>query len=530
MSAAATNPDSAPATEAPWRPRFNPWLIALSVMLATFMEVLDTSIASVALPHIAGNLGASQDEATWVLTSYLVSNAIVLPTSAWFASFFGRKKFLISCIIIFTASSFLCGVAGSLGMLVLARIIQGAGGGALQPLAQAILLESFPPARRGAALAVYGVGVICAPIIGPTLGGWLTDSYSWRWAFYINLPVGVLAIFLISLFVEDPPYVSGRRRGGFDAWGLGLLTVWLATLQITLDKGQEADWFGAVWLRWFAGISVVSMVAFIIRELSIPFPIVDLRILKNRNFAVGCVLFLLFGGALYALVTLLPLFLQSLLGYTALNAGLTVSPRGMGVLVALALVGVLIQKISPRSLVTFGFLTLGASCFLLSRLNLQVGMRNIIAPNILMGFGMGFIFVPLSALMMSSLRDDQIGNGSGIQNLMRNLGGSVGISFASTMLARYAQAHQAFLVGQVSPLNPVYQERVGALQNVFASHFSPVDSLQRAQAFIYNTVLEQAGLWAYVDIFYVLVWICLVSALCVRLFRSVKSTRAVAMH
>ena len=304
-------------------------------------------------------------------------------------------------------------------------MVQGAGGGALQPLAQAILLESFPPARRGVAMAAYGVGVIVAPIIGPTLGGWLTDSYSWRWAFYINLPVGLLSICLIFLFVDDPPYIKSTKLGRFDALGFGLLTLWLATLQIILDRGQEADWFGAVWLRWSAGICVVSFVWFVIQELRAPFPIVNLRILKNRNFAAGCGVFLMFGAVVYALITMLPLFLQSLMGYTALDAGLTVSPRGLGVLLALAFVGVLVQKGHLRLLLVFGFTVLGVTCFLLSRLTLQVAMSSIVPANVLMGFGLGFIFVPLTTLNVGTLRNDQMGNATGIQNLMRNVGGSV---------------------------------------------------------------------------------------------------------
>jgi DHA2 family multidrug resistance protein len=529
MSAVAQS-ESARAASAPWRPRVNPWLIALSVMLATFMEVLDTSIASVALPHIAGNLGASTDEATWVLTSYLVSNAIILPTSAWFGSFFGRKRFLIGCIIIFTASSFMCGAATSLGMLIVARIIQGAGGGALQPLAQAILLESFPPARRGAAMAVYGVGVIVAPIIGPTLGGWLTDSYSWRWAFYINIPVGALAVFLISVFVEDPPYIREFKRGRFDALGFGLLTLWLATLQITLDKGQEVDWFGTLWLRWFAGISVVSFFSFIAWELYAKSPIVNLRTLKNRNFAAGCGVFLMFGAVLYALVTMLPLFLQTLLGYTALDAGLTVSPRGLGVLAALGFVGALGQKVNLRLLMLFGFVVLGVACFNFSRMTLEVAMRTVIPANLLMGFGMGFIFVPLTTLSVGTLRNEQIGSATGIQNLMRNVGGSVGISWLSTMLARYGQVHQGFLVSHVSSLDPAYQARLGAIRRVFSAHFSPSDALHRAQLSIYNTVVQQANYWAYVDAFYKLMWACVLCLLGLSLFQNVKSTRAVAVH
>src|SRR5215469_15991835 len=464
----------------PWRPRVNPWVIAAAVMLATFMEVLDTSIASVALPYIAGNLGATQDEATWVLTSYLVSNAIVLPASAWFSSFFGRKRFLISCIIIFTFASFVCGAATNLGMLIVARVVQGAGGGALQPLSQAILLESFPPEKRGVATAVYGVGVIFAPVIGPTLGGWLTDSYSWRWVFYINMPIGALAIFLISLLVEDPPYIRASRRGRIDLIGFGLMSLWLSTLQIILDKGQEDDWFGASWIRWFAGISLVSMVCFIAWELWTPEPIVRLRILKNRNFAVGCALFGCFGAVLYAMITLQPLFLQTLLGYNALKAGLTVSPRGFGSLPALFLVGLLIRRVSPRFLAGFGFLVFGYSCLLFSRFDLGVSMRNIVHPNILNGFGIGFIFVPLTTAALSTLPNDQLGNATGIQNLLRNIGGSVGISFVSTMLARYAQAQQVFLVRHVSELNPIYQQRLGVLRDVFEGKFTSPDAFIRA--------------------------------------------------
>jgi DHA2 family multidrug resistance protein len=530
MSAAAATPEAAYAEHARWRPRVNPWLIACAVMLATFMEVLDTSIASVALPYIAGNLGATTDEATWVMTSYLVSNAIVLPTSAWFSSFFGRKRFLLGCIITFTFSSFLCGAATSLNMLILARILQGAGGGALQPLAQAILMESFPPARRGVAMAVYGVGVIVAPIIGPTLGGWLTDSYSWRWAFYINLPVGVLAVFLISLFVDDPPYIRRTSQGRFDSIGLGFLALWLATLQITLDRGQEVDWFGALWLRWFVVTSVVAFICFVVWELHTPHPIVNLRTLKNRNFAAGCSVFLIFGAAIYALITMMPLFLQLLMGYTALDAGLTVSPRGLGVLCALGFVGFLVQKVNLRLLLFFGFSILGVSCFLLSRLNLEVSMSNIVPANILMGFGMGFIFVPLTTLSLSGLRNDQMGSGTGIQNLMRNVGGSIGISWLSTMLARRAQAHQVFMTAHLTPLDPAYQSRLAALRKGLSLHFSPADALHKAHGLIYDILLQQAGYWAYVDVFYMVMWGCALCLLGLCLFHNVKTTRAAAVH
>jgi len=305
-------------------------MIAIAVMLATFMEVLDTSIAAVALPYIAGSVSATNDEATWVLTSYLVANAIILPASGWFSIKFGRKRFLITCIGIFTVSSFFCGAATSLGLILLARAIQGAGGGALQPLSQAILLESFPPEKRGLAMSVFALGVVVAPVLGPTLGGWLTETYSWRWAFYINIPVGILAVILISRFVEDPPYIKNAKAGKLDGIGLGLLALWLGALQIVLDKGQEDDWFGAIWIRWAVAIMVIGFVAFLYRELTHDKPLVRLSVFKNRNFAVGCLLIFLFGGVIYGLVTLLPLFFQELLGYTALAAGLAVSPRGLG--------------------------------------------------------------------------------------------------------------------------------------------------------------------------------------------------------
>src|SRR5215831_15467386 len=341
------------------KPTPSPWLIAISVMLATFMEVLDTSIAAVALPYIAGSLSASNDEATWVLTSYLVSNAIVLPASTWFSLKFGRKRFLIICIVIFTVSSFMCGAATSLAMILIARAIQGAGGGALQPLSQAILLESFPPEKRGSAMAVFALGVVVAPVLGPTLGGWLTDAYSWRWAFYINIPVGIFAVFMISRYVQDPDYIAKAKPGKLDGVGLGLLAVWLGCLQIILDKGQEDDWFGATWIRYAAVVLVIGFVLFLIRQFRHKYPLVNLRVFTHRNFTLGCLLIGLFGAAIYGLVTLLPLFYQELMGYTALAAGWAVSPRGIGAIVAMPMIGYLTAKIDNRWLIGFGFCLFG---------------------------------------------------------------------------------------------------------------------------------------------------------------------------
>ncbi|HEY6043984.1 MAG TPA: DHA2 family efflux MFS transporter permease subunit, partial [Nitrosospira sp.] len=350
--AARSRPD---AVAGEWAPSFSPWLIAASVMLATFMEVLDTSVANVALPHIAGNLSASSEESTWVLTSYLVSNAIMLPATNWLARYFGRKRFLIFCIVIFTVSSALCGAAASLGMLIIARVLQGAGGGALQPIAQSVLLESFPPEKRGSAMAIYGMGIVVAPIIGPTLGGWITDNYSWRWIFYINVPVGILATLMARTFIEDPPYIKNQRPGRIDYVGFGMMAVALGMLQLVLDKGQEEDWFSSSLITWAAAVSIITFIAFIIWEMRSQEPIVNLRILGNRNFAVGTALMTVLGVVLYGTIALLPLFLQTLMGYPALQSGLAVSPRGIGSVASMIIVGRLVGKVNGRYLLLFGF-------------------------------------------------------------------------------------------------------------------------------------------------------------------------------
>jgi DHA2 family multidrug resistance protein len=335
MSAESGAKPSEAAEHHDWKPQANPWMIAASVMLATFMVVLDSSVANVALPHMAGSLSASTDESTWVLTSYLVSNAIMLPAAGWISRRIGRKRLLILSILLFTAASLLCGVAINMPMLIMARVLQGVGGGGMQPLAQSILLESFPPRQHGTAMAVYGVGVVVAPIIGPTLGGWITDSYSWRWIFYINLPIGILALFMVNLYVEDPPYLRHKFKGAIDYLGFGLMALWLGTLQLVLDKGQEADWFQTPWVRWTAAISTLALIGFIVRELTDREPIVQLRVLADRNFGVGILVTVIYGFILYGITAMLPLFLQTVMGYSALESGLTVSPRGIGAMASM---------------------------------------------------------------------------------------------------------------------------------------------------------------------------------------------------
>src|SRR5712664_681505 len=411
-----------------WTPSFNPWLIAASVMLATFMEVLDTSVANVALPHIAGNLSATPEEATWVLTSYLVSNAIILPAANWLGRYFGRKRFLIVCIAIFTLSSVMCGAAASLGMLIVARIAQGAGGGALQPIAQAVLMESFPVEKRGSAMAVFGLGVVVAPIIGPTLGGWITDNYSWRWIFYINIPIGILAIFMARTFIEDPPYIKNQRPGRIDYIGFGLMAVALGSLQLMLDKGQEEDWFSSSLITWAAILSIMTFIGFVIWEMRSKDPIVNLRILGNRNFAVGTALMTVLGIVLYGTIALLPLFLQTLMGYPALQSGLAVSPRGIGSVLSMIIVGRLVGRVNGRYLLLFGFGVLAFSTYLFSDIDLQISSSSIVWPGMISGFAMGFVFVPLTTMAMGTLPNEQMGNASGVFNLMRNIGGSLGIA------------------------------------------------------------------------------------------------------
>ena len=505
-SAATTQPQPQAAS--------NPWLIAIAVMLATFMEVLDTSIASVALPHIAGSLSASNDEATWVLTSYLVANAIVLPASTWFALRFGRKRFLIICITIFTISSFACGAATSLWMILAARAIQGAGGGALQPLSQAILLESFPPQKRGLAMAVFALGVVVAPVLGPTFGGWLTDTYSWRWAFYINIPIGILAIFMILRYVVDPPYIRDAKPGKIDSIGLGLLAVWLGSLQIILDKGQEVDWFGAVWLRWAAVVLVIGFVAFLIREWVHDKPLVNLRVFAHRNFTLGCVLIGLFGAVIYGMVTLLPLFYQELMGYTALNAGIAVSPRGLGAIIAMPVIGILTSKLDNRYMIAFGFALFGICSLWFGRVYLGIGPWSLIWAIILSGFGSGCVFVPLSTTTMAGLRNEEIGNASGLYNLLRNIGGSIGISIVNTIVSRHAQSHRAELVRSITPQNHNYQLQSEGIKHAMALAGSGGNGPPlfppgtRALGIINGMVEQQARLWSYVDDFRYLAIVC----------------------
>ncbi len=535
MATAAATHDMAPAQAAdPVQDAAkgeNPWLIAAAVMLATFMEVLDTSIAAVALPYIAGSLSASNDEATWVLTSYLVSNAVVLPASNWCSLRFGRKRFLMSCVAIFTVASFLCGSAPTLAFMLIARVIQGAGGGALQPLSQAILLESFPPAKRGAAMAVFAFGVVVAPVLGPTLGGWLTDTYSWRYAFYINIPIGLMALFMINRYVHDPSYIKNAKAKPFDGLGFGALVVWTGCLQVVLDKGQEDDWFGAIWLRWAVFFMVIAFVYFVYRSWFKKDTLVDLKVLKDRNFAVGSLLIFLFGIGIYSTTTVLPLFYQELLGYTAFTAGLAVAPRGLGAICGMPIIGFLSNKVDPRILLTFGFLLFGITTLYFGNVTLDISPTTLLLPILLTGFGLSFIFVPISTGAYGTLSNEQIGNASGLFNLMRNVGGSIGISIAQTLLTRRQDVHQNEIINSVPATGANFQNALHQSQQALGGYFGPSNTGGPGgpgAASLYQQLGRQASLWAFVDVFRWLSLLCFFCVGCVWMLKKVKPGKAPA--
>jgi DHA2 family multidrug resistance protein len=485
----------------------NPWMIALTVMLATFMEVLDTSVANVALPHIAGDLSAGVDESTWVLTSYLVSNAIVLPLTGWLSSLFGRKRFYMACVALFTLSSFLCGIAPSLGLLVIFRILQGAGGGALQPISQAILVESFPKNKQGMAMAVYGMGVVVAPIIGPTLGGWITDNWSWHWIFLINIPVGLLSLLLTSFLIHDPPYLVRRALKGLkiDYTGLGLLAVGLGFLQIVLDKGQREDWFGSNFIIGCSLLAAVGLLGGLLWELSKEDPMVDFRMLKERNFAIATFTMFTLGFVLYGSTVLLPIFLQTLMGYTAMLSGLVLSPGGLAVLFLLPLVGRLTQKFEARWLVATGLAITGLGLLRMSNFNLNIDYWTALEAWTISRVGMAFLFVPINVMAFYYIPREKMNNATGIINLARNIGGSVGIANVTTLLARRAQVHQQILVSHLTPLDAPYQSAISAAsQFLMRQGSSATQAAHQAHGLIYGNLVRQATMQAFVDTFWLL--------------------------
>jgi DHA2 family multidrug resistance protein len=486
------------------RPHINPWIIAIAVMFGTFMEVLDTTVVNVSLPHIAGNLSASIEEATWALTSYLVANAMILPLTGWLANYFGRKRLLMMSVSGFTIASFFCGFAASLPMLIVFRVIQGAAGGALQPLSQAVLLESFPPEKRGKAMGMWGLGIVVAPILGPVLGGWLTDSYSWRWVFYINIPVGVVCLLMTRAFVWDPPYIK-RGSARIDYWGIGLLTVGIGALQVMLDKGQQEDWFSSNWIIGLLIVAVAGLTAFVFRELKTDAPVVNLRVFKDRSFATGTLLMTVLGFVLYGSLVLLPIWLQTLLGYPSLQAGIALAPRGVGSFIAMPLVGILLAKGDPRKFLATGISIGALTLFQLSRLDLSAGYWDFFWPQFIQGMSLALMFVPLTTVAMARIPREQMGNATSIFNLLRNLGGSIGIAGVTTMLERVGQGHMATLNSHITQYSVHAQSVLEGMKRSLEAHGVPAaTATKQAYAMLSGMVARQATMLSFVQVFRIL--------------------------
>jgi len=486
-------------TEA-WQPKNNPWLIALPTIFAAFMFVLDETIANVALPHMAGTFSVSREESTWILTSYLVASGIAITAVDWFSKLMGRKNFFIFSVILFTFSSIMCGLSNSIGMMILARIAQGFGGGGLLPVSQAVLLESFKPKERGQAMAVFGLVVVVAPIIGPVLGGWITDNYSWPWIFFINVPFGILTVSLAKSLLEDPPYARKQEGVKLDAKGFFLLTVWLATLQVILDKGNNADWFNAPWICRLTVICVLSGFLFFVSQMKKE-SLVDLRVFKDLNFSAGTIIQVVIQGVLLASVAILPQFLQSVMGYTAFLSGLTIMPRGIGALTSMVLFGILSTRVDNRLLAVVGLALIGTAGLEFGFLNLQISSMNIAVPNFIFGLGMGFAMMPLVSLSVATLSNSQMTNASGLQSLLKNIGGAIGTSIVTTLISRFSQMHQNMMVEHLTPLNPVFTAKFEATKAALTAYMHHSVADYAAQYSLYGELLKQSTLWGFMEAF-----------------------------
>jgi len=530
MAAATALPSPAPLADpaagqgvrlVPTRPRpvVNPWVIALTVTLATFMELLDTSIANVSLPYIAGGLGRSFDEVTWVLTTYLVANAVVLPMSAWLSRVFGRKNYYMACVALFTITSLLCGIAPSLEIMLIARVLQGIGGGGLAPVEQAILVDTFPPAKRAGAFALYTVAIVTAPAIGPVLGGWITDNYNWRWIFFLNIPIGLLSLYLTNRLVQDPPEFTAQRKaalakGGFklDVPGIALIGIGSAAAEIVLDRGQIDDWFGSSLIVKLTVIAVVCWAVAIWWELRTPDPIIDLRLLKSRNFAIAVILLFVFGFSLFSTTTMIPQVLQSLFGYRAVDAGLVLGP-GAFMITLLAPVGAqLVQRgiVKPRTLLVISLCTLFGSMLYYSGLTLQTDYSHFALARVYQGLGYAFFFVPLNVVAYSQLKPEQNNRASSLTNFFRNWGGSFGIAFVTTISERRQNFHQERMAANLSGSNHILQNAITTMTHKLQTlGYSPADAAHAARGFYNNQLLQQTQMLAFMDCFRLIGWVVL---------------------
>ena len=496
-----------PSSVPGWHPKHNPWLIALTVTLATFMEVLDTSIANVALPHMAGTLGASQEEATWVLTSYLVSSAIVLPISGWLSTRFGRKRFYMTCVGLFTICSLLCGLAPTLPILILARILQGIGGGGLAPSEQAILADTFPVEQRGQAFALYGMAVVAAPAIGPTLGGWITDNFNWHWIFFINLPIGLISLFLSNRMVEDPPYLVQHRANAnpIDTTGLALVAIGVGCLEFVLDKGQEKDWFGDRNITMTFLVAMITLAIFVWWEWRHPDPIVDLKLLKNRNFGTAVGFQFVLGMVLFSTTVLIPQFLQGLLGYTAERAGMALSAGALVLMVMMPVAGKLVSIMDARLMVSIGFLATSLGLYNMTRLDLNVSFGHIVLWRVLQILGLSFIFIPISTLNYVGVPAGKNNQISSFSNFARNFGGSMGTALLTTFLVRTQQTHQSALAAHLIPGSFQYENYLTQTKNaLMTAGQSASQAKAAATGYAYQQLLRQSSMLSYQNAFWVL--------------------------
>lgn len=508
----------------------NKWLIAITVMLPTLIEIVDTSVVNVSLDHIRGSLSAGIDESTWTITSYLVSNAIIIPLTGWLSKYFGRKRYLMSSVALFTGSSFLCGSAWNLQSLVFFRILQGIGGGALQPLSQSILLETFPPRQHGMAMAAFGVGIMFGPIVGPMFGGWITDNWSWHWIFFVNVPIGIISILMITFFIIDPPYMK-RQRMRIDYWGLFFLTVGIGCVQIMLDKGQREDWFSSDFITMMAIISATSLVLFFVVEIFSKNPIINLRVFRNVSFSTGnLVMFFAFFN-LFGSIVLLPIYLQTLMGYTSYLAGLVLGPGGLAALIAMPMAGRLVNKVNPKGLLAFGIVVAASATFLMSKFTLDASFRTVIWPRIVLGVGMGFLFIPLMTLTLSTIKKEEMGNATAVFNLLRNLGGSFGVAFVTTVLARRAQFHHFRLTEHLSPFETAYRVSAekGAALLAQQGVAGPLAG-QGGLAMLYRGLLRQAQMLAFNDTFFITSLLMIAVLPLVLLMKRVKHHGPPGMH
>lgn len=483
-----------------WKPKAPVILITIAVMLATFVEILNTSIANVALKTIAGSFSISNDESLWIVTLFLIASSVLLPATDWCCTVFGRKRFFLFCIALFGISAFVCGIAPNFQVMLIARVFQGLGGGCLLPLSQAILLESYPKNEHGKAMAIFGFGLTVAPILGPIAGGWLTTNYSWNWVFFISIPFCIAALIMVGLYVEDPPYMRAKGWQKIDYIGFILLVIWIASFQVMVDNGQKNGWFESEYICKLGILSLISFIAMLRRELKCKDPLFDLRIFKNWNFTFGTIVLTVVFAIAYGSIAILPMFLQSLLGYNAFLSGLASGPMGVGSIIAIVLTGILAKKIDLRKQILFGMVVLAVGCFMFSSLNLSIALGNVVLPNIILGIGMTFVIVPSSTLIYSTVANNEMTNASSLQNLVKNVGCAVGTSSVGVLVSRYSQIHQSYLVHNLGDHNNIFIQKLNTLTQAFMQQGADIYLAQaKANAMLYKQLLQQASLSAYMS-------------------------------